>query len=180
MSCNFGLKSYLRFQGPNCIPLSLRVTKSKTVLDSGFHPMDSGFQVLDFGPCQWNLDSGFQSLVGFRIPWAVFQIPEPRIPDSTSKIARIQDSRNKILSDSNPDSLTWGDHSVQLPSFTFYRLAPELSSDRILFGRKKLRESLDWKVRHTNLSSVQLLRLISRFSTFRETWHVWKNKFIEI
>ena len=32
--------------------------------------------------CQLNLDSGFQSLVGFRIPWVVFQIPTPRIPDS--------------------------------------------------------------------------------------------------
>ena len=31
--------------------------------------LDSGFQVLD----QWNLDSGFQSLVGFRILWAVFR-----------------------------------------------------------------------------------------------------------
>ena len=31
------------------------------------------------------LDSGFQSLVGFRILSSVFQIPKPRIPDSTSK-----------------------------------------------------------------------------------------------
>ena len=35
--------------------------------------------------CQWNLDSGFQSLVGFRILWVVFRIPRPRISDSTSK-----------------------------------------------------------------------------------------------
>ena len=28
----------------------------------------SGFQVLDSSLCQWNLDFGFQSLVGFRIP----------------------------------------------------------------------------------------------------------------
>ena len=27
----------------------------------------------------------FQSLVGFRILWAVFEIPKPRIPNSTSK-----------------------------------------------------------------------------------------------
>ena len=50
--------------------------------------MDSGFQVLDFSLCQWNLDSGFQSLVGFRVPCAVFRIPQekiPRIPGSTSK-----------------------------------------------------------------------------------------------
>ena len=30
-------------------------------------------------------DSGFHSLVGFRIPWAVFRNPKPRIPDSTSE-----------------------------------------------------------------------------------------------
>ena len=40
--------------------------------------------------------TGFQSLVGFlvgfRILWAVFSIPKPRIPDSTAKIARIPES----------------------------------------------------------------------------------------
>ena len=39
------------------------VGESKT----GFHSMDSGFQVLNSSLCQWNLDPGFQSLVGFRI-----------------------------------------------------------------------------------------------------------------
>ena len=34
---------------------------------------------------QWNFNCGFQSLVGFLIPRAVFLIPKPRIPDSTSK-----------------------------------------------------------------------------------------------
>ena len=53
--------------------------ESRTVLDSGFRNMDSGL-------CQQNLDSGFQSLVGFRIPWAVFRIQKPRIRDTTSKI----------------------------------------------------------------------------------------------
>ena len=61
-------------------------SKSSTVLDFGFHEVDSGFQVLDSSICQWNLDSGFQSLVGFRNPWAVFRIPKPRIPESISKI----------------------------------------------------------------------------------------------
>ena len=55
------------------------VRESKTVLDSGFHTVDSSL-------CQWNLDSGFHSLVGFRIPGAVFWIPNSRIPHSTSKI----------------------------------------------------------------------------------------------
>ena len=68
------------------------VRKSKTVSDSGFLAVDSGFQVLDFSLCQWNLDSGFQSLVGF------FWIPNPRISDSTS--SNFPDFAG------NPDSLT--------------------------------------------------------------------------
>ena len=56
--------------------------ESKTVLDSGPHAVDCGFHVLDSSLCQWKLDSGFRSLVGFRIPWAVFWIPKPRILDS--------------------------------------------------------------------------------------------------
>ena len=55
------------------------VRESKTVLDSGFHTVDSSL-------CQWNLDSGFHLLVGFQIPGAVFWIPNSRIPHSTSKI----------------------------------------------------------------------------------------------
>ena len=47
------------------------------------------FQVRDSCLCQWNLDSGFQSLVAFRIPM-------PRIPDFTGK--NFPDS-------GNPDSL---------------------------------------------------------------------------
>ena len=35
--------------------------------------------------CRWNLDSGLQLLVGFRIPWAVFRNWKPRIPESISK-----------------------------------------------------------------------------------------------
>ena len=47
-------------------PMYLR--ESKTVWDSGFNAVDSRFQALDSELCQWNLDSGFQSLKGFRIP----------------------------------------------------------------------------------------------------------------
>ena len=70
---------------------------SKTVLDSGFHAEDSGFQ----------------SLVGFRIPWPVFRIPKPRIPDHPQvKIFRIPNlTRKNIL-----DSLAWGELKyTQLP-----------------------------------------------------------------
>ena len=57
----------------------------KVIVDSGFHAVNSGFQVLDFG-CQWHLDSGFQSLVGFRIPRVKSHVPNPRIPHSTTKL----------------------------------------------------------------------------------------------
>ena len=68
--------------------LSSYVRESKTVLDSGFEAWNSIFQELDSSLCRWNLDSGFQSLVGFRILSAVFRIPqakfswtlEPRFP----------------------------------------------------------------------------------------------------
>ena len=71
--------------------------ESKTVLDSGFHAEDSGFQ----------------SLVGFRIPWPVFRIPKPWIPDHPQvKIFRIPNlTRKNIL-----DSLAWGELKyTQLP-----------------------------------------------------------------
>ena len=58
---------------------SPHVRESKTVLDSGFLDADSGSGFR-------NLDSCFQSLVGFWIPWAVFRIPKPGILDSTSTI----------------------------------------------------------------------------------------------
>ena len=58
--------------------------------------MDFGFQVLDSSLCQWKLGSGFQSLVGFRIPLAAFRIPKPsKIPDSASTI--FSDSGFRIL-----------------------------------------------------------------------------------
>ena len=68
------------------ITLSSDEKESKTVLDSGFHTADSRFQVLDSSLCRWNLDSWFQYLLKFRILWAVFRIPKPRIPDSSSTI----------------------------------------------------------------------------------------------
>ena len=74
--------------------ISPPLRESKTVLDSGFYAVDSGFQVRDSSCCQWNLGSEFQSLVGFRIPWAVFRIPKPRILDSTRK--NLPDSRTRI------------------------------------------------------------------------------------
>ena len=71
------------------------VRESKTVLDSGFHVVDSGFQVLDSSLCQWNLDSGFQSFVGFRIPCLSC------IPDSKTEDSRFN-KRNVALPPSPP------------------------------------------------------------------------------
>ena len=41
----------------------------------GFRISGTGLRIL----CQWTLDSGFQSLVGFRISWAAFRISQARI-----------------------------------------------------------------------------------------------------
>ena len=64
----------------------------KTVLNSGFHTVDSGFLVLYSHLCQRDLASGFQSLAGFWFPWAVFRIPMPKILGSTCKNSRIPES----------------------------------------------------------------------------------------
>ena len=49
-------------ENENYISESLHVRESKTVLDSGFHAVDYGFQVLDSSICQWDLDSGFHAV----------------------------------------------------------------------------------------------------------------------
>ena len=79
----------------------LRPMGTKTFLDSGFHAVDAGLQVLDSSLCQWNLDSGFQSLVGFLEQWSGFQNLGFRIPQAN--MSRIW----------NTDSLTYClDHEV--------------------------------------------------------------------
>ena len=46
----------------------------------------SGFQAMKIRiPCQWNLDSGFQSFAGSMIIPAGLQIPKPRTLDPTSR-----------------------------------------------------------------------------------------------
>ena len=49
---------------------------------------------------QWHLDSGFKSLEGFGIPWAIFWIQKPKIPDSASKFSQILDSTSTNFLDS--------------------------------------------------------------------------------
>ena len=71
-----------------------------TVLDYGFLAVVSEFRVLDSSLFLWNLDSGFQSLAGFRIPCIVsgFQSPGFRIPQAN--FSGIQDPTSKNLPDS--------------------------------------------------------------------------------
>ena len=46
-----------------------------------FQITGTGFRIC----CQWKMNSELQSVVGFWIPWAGFQIPKPRIPNTTMK-----------------------------------------------------------------------------------------------
>ena len=66
------------------------------------NPRQPGFWILRHAfpiVSTWNLHSGFQSQVGFRIYWVVFWIPKPRILDSSSKISRIPHFSSKNFSD---------------------------------------------------------------------------------
>ena len=65
----------------------------KGIQDSlGFWTVDSGFPVVDSSLCEWNLDSEFQSFVGFRIPRTVFRIPKPRFQIPQAKFSQIRES----------------------------------------------------------------------------------------
>ena len=87
------------------------VSESKTVLDSGFHGVDSGFQVLDSSFCQWNLDSGFVN----GIPNSLSCIPDSRAQDSG------------FCQQNFPDSLTWDEFIIVGLDLTHYNLVRVLS-----------------------------------------------------
>ena len=90
-------KIYMSLQNVLLFHLKRHVKNSGFVLHHGFQTPRTEMKALSricFGPCKgiqdstWILDSGFripgtgfQSSVGFRIPWVVFQIPKPRIPN---------------------------------------------------------------------------------------------------
>ena len=68
---------------------------------------------------QFLSDPGFWTpivyLVGFRIPWAVFRIPKPRIPDSISKIfPDFGFQKQKFPGFRNPNCLTRGESYIEL------------------------------------------------------------------
>ena len=72
-------------QGTSCIWVApykgIQESVASWITRCGFRIPGTGFRI--FGP--WNVDSGIQWVVGFRIFWVVFRIPKPRISDSTSK-----------------------------------------------------------------------------------------------
>ena len=71
--------------------------RQSSILDSGFWIPLCGFQIPITGFQSLSKEIGFRipKFAGFRIPWAVFRIPKPRIPDSTSKFSQILDSTSK-------------------------------------------------------------------------------------
>ena len=89
------VKFFLSYHSPH-------VRESRAVLNSEIHAEDSGFQVLDSPICQWNLDSGFQSLVGLGC------FPDSKAQDSGFHKQNFPGFRNL-------DFLTWGD--IIIPFF---------------------------------------------------------------
>ena len=92
-------QTFPRFRNPDSLEASPHVSESETVLDSGFLAVYSRFQILD----SIFFVSGIgisDHKVGFCIPWAVFRVPKPRIPDSTNQIFLIPDCTSKIFPDS--------------------------------------------------------------------------------
>ena len=87
LSPNFNFKLALLSRArPLALDRQGRPNWSRLKTNQKMECSDSGFQVLDSSICKWNLDSGFRLSVGIRIPWAVFQIPKLRIPDSIRKL----------------------------------------------------------------------------------------------
>ena len=74
----------------------------------GFWIQGTGFRIL----CHWNVDSGFQSVVGFRILElnSEFQFSKSRIPDCASKKSWIPNSSSKKIHElRNPEFFSWGE-----------------------------------------------------------------------
>ena len=73
--------------------------RQSSILDSGFHTVDSRFQLLDSNLCQWKLDSGFLELYS-RFQNPRFRIPQPKIsciPESGFPYIRRKDFCSSII-----------------------------------------------------------------------------------
>ena len=110
---------------------SPHIRESKTVLDSEFHAVDSGFQVLDSNLCQRNLDSGF---LGQKVPrlackQTLFCFSFRSFFSKTSASSRssrglenergVRERKTNLFSSfPTPTPLRWW--SINLPRFIFY------------------------------------------------------------
>ena len=81
-----------------------RKRKSRTVLDSGFHALNSRYWIPNL--CRGNLDSWFHSLVGFRIP----NFPDSEIRITWGEYPSIQ---KNIYTYTRPYTLSFGNHSFR-------------------------------------------------------------------
>ena len=101
--------------------LSTHVRESNTcpgfwILDFGSHAVDSSPGIGFWMFCQWNWDSGFQSLVGS--PDSLSRIPNSKAKDSKFHSKTLQDSgfqKGKFRGFRNPHSLTCGETSIPPP-----------------------------------------------------------------
>ena len=93
------------------------VRESKTVLDSGFHAVDSGFKVLD--------SRSFSVEFRFRIPYAVFRIPKSRILDSSCK--------------------NFSDSGIRIPLHNILRVVKAFSVKKVLIKSKSRAWKTYWK-----------------------------------
>ena len=68
---------------PYCFALCKVIQHSRGCWNSrcGFWIPGIGYRI----PCQWALDSRYQSLAGFQILWTELRTPKPGIPDSTGR-----------------------------------------------------------------------------------------------
>ena len=80
--------------------ISPLVRESKTLLDSGFHAVDSGFQLLDSR--SFSVELGFQIRIVRGIPDSYTCIPDSKAQDSGFQMQKFPGFRN-------PDSFTWCD-----------------------------------------------------------------------
>ena len=98
-------------------PMSGNPTQS-WILDSDFgsHAVDSSPGIGFWMFCQWNWDSGCQSLVGS--PDSLSRIPNSKAKDSKFHSKTLQDSgfqKGKFRGFRNPHSLTCGETSIPPP-----------------------------------------------------------------
>ena len=113
--CSLGFCHHVDFR----VVASPYVRESKTVLESEFHAVDSGFQLLD--------SRSFSMKLGLRIS-VVSGIPDSKVQDSRFHMQKFPECPN-------PDSFTWGElHQSGNSEKTF--------SIRFFMGNRKLQTAV--------------------------------------